>query len=73
MALYHPSSGMAPPGGACEGMRSVVDGVLWPAFGFYTITMTMYYNVSTAGVSTMRKSGTTKVLVPVKRINEADH
>jgi hypothetical protein len=41
---------------------------LWSSFGFYTITMTMYYNVSTAGVPTIRKSGTTKVLVTVERI-----
>jgi hypothetical protein len=42
--------------------------VLWSPFGFYTITMTMYYNVSTAGVTTIRKSGATKVLVTVERI-----
>jgi hypothetical protein len=54
-----------PPEGAamwaCKGVRSVAFRVLWPAFGFYTITMTIYNNVSTAG-------GTTKVLVTVERI-----
>jgi len=50
------------------GMETVVYVVLGPPFGFYTITMTMYYNFLTAGVPTIRKPGTTRVFVTVERI-----
>lgn len=50
------------------GMETVVYVVPRPPFGFYTITMTMYYNFSTAGVPTIRKPGTTRVFVTVERI-----
>ena len=49
-------------------MGNVVYVVLRPPFGFYTITMPMYYNFPTIGVPTIRKSGTTKVFVTVERI-----
>jgi hypothetical protein len=45
-------------------VRSIAYQVLSPALGFYTITMTIYNNVSTAG-------GTTKVLVTVERIQRS--
>jgi hypothetical protein len=50
------------------GMETVIYVVLWPPFGFYTITMTMYYKFLTAGVPTIRKPGTTRVFVTVERI-----
>jgi hypothetical protein len=49
-------------------MGNVFYVVLRPPFGFYTITMTMYYNIETTVVPTIRKSETTKVLVMVERI-----
>ena len=44
-----------------QGSEAYTYRVLPPAFGFYTITMTMYYNGSTAG-------GTTKAFVKVERV-----
>lgn len=48
---------MAQPCRACKGMENAVYVVLRPPFGFYTITMPMYYNFETTGVPTIWKSG----------------
>jgi len=49
-------------------MGNVVYVVLWPQSDFYTITRTMYYNVSTTWVPKIRKLGATKVFMTVERI-----